>query len=238
MTDEPPQLRMGFTRFTALAPPMVPPGYGLRAFRPGDEEAWLAILAAGDFGAWDRPRLERMLAGERALLPREGIVFATRNDEPVGAACVFLHADAGGAVAELGWVAVLPAHRGRGLGQAICRAALEFVRDTGRRHVYLLTEEHRLPALRMYVRLGFEPELTDPRHSARRRFSERLRRVSAKRVKTCDTVGRAASGACAHMTRNQATAIPCRMPTPERGATGLSEGATEPSLSCRRRVGW
>ncbi len=128
MQVPPSQLRMGFTRFVELAPPRPAPGYGLRGFSPGDEDAWVALLSTGDFGAWDRPRLDRMLAGERAPLPREGIFFATRGDQPVGAACAFLHGEGDVEVPELGWVVVHPAHRGQGLGLQVCRAVLGFVR--------------------------------------------------------------------------------------------------------------
>lgn len=167
MTGERTQLRMGFTRFDALPAPRPESGYGLRTYRPGEEESWTGILSTGDFGTWDRARLDRMLAGERAPLPREGIVFATRDDRPVGTACIFLHAGESGDVAELGWVAVDPAHRRRGLGLAVCLAALGFARDAGLGYAWLLTEDFRLSAIGMYLRLGFEPEMTDPSHPAR-----------------------------------------------------------------------
>ena len=156
---------MGFTGFDQLPPIDMPPGYGLRIYVPGDESAWVSILSTGDFGKWDRGRLERMMAGERAPLPRAGIFFATHHDRPVGTACTFLHPGAQGDVPELGWVAVLPAHRGRALGQQLSVAVLRFVRDLGRGYTYLLTEEFRVPAIKTYLRLGFEPEMTDPRHA-------------------------------------------------------------------------
>ena len=167
MAAEPSQLRMLFTRFNALEPPSLPPGYALRTYRPGDEDAWLAILNTGDFGVWDRDRLDRMLAGERAPLPREAIFFATRDDVPVGTACVFQGPLESGEVGELGWVAVHPDHRGRGLGLAICRAALTFVRDRGLHYCYLGTEDFRLAAIKTYLQLGFQPEILDPTQSAR-----------------------------------------------------------------------
>ncbi|HUX85496.1 MAG TPA: GNAT family N-acetyltransferase [Chloroflexota bacterium] len=167
MSTELPSLRMGFRRFAELAPPSLPAGYGLRTYRPGDEDAWLAILAAGEFGVWDRPRLDRMLAGERAPLPRDGIFFATQDDEPVGTACVFFHPSENGDVAEVGWVAVRPEDRGHHLAREICRAALAFIRDRGHDYAYLLTEDFRLPAIKTYLSLGFQPELTHPSHAAR-----------------------------------------------------------------------
>lgn len=149
---------MGFTRFDELEVPQPTPGYGLRTFQPGDEDAWVALLSSGDFGAWDRGRLDRMLAGERARLLREGIFFATDGDQLVGTACVFLHHVENVEIPELGWVVVDPNHRRCGVGRQVCLTALGFVRDLGHEYVYLLTEDYRLSAINMYLRLGFEPE--------------------------------------------------------------------------------
>ena len=160
---EVPQLRMGFTRFEDFVAPQQVPGYGLRKYRPGDEEAWLALLQMGEFGDWDRARLDWMLAGKRAPMPLDGISFALLEDQVVGSACTFLRADD---VAELGWVVVHPAHRGQGLGLQVCCAVLCFARDLGYRYCYLLTEDYRLPAIRLYLKLGFEPEMIDPSHPA------------------------------------------------------------------------
>ena len=161
-----PQLRLGFRRFDQLAPPRPVPGYALRAFRPGDEDAWVALLATGTFGEWDRARLDRMLAGERAPLPLAGAFFAAHAGRPVGTACTFLYQGAEGEYSELGWVAVLPEHRGRGLGRWVCQAVLAFARERGHRYIFLKTEDFRLPAIRLYLSLGFEPEMVDPSHPA------------------------------------------------------------------------
>jgi mycothiol synthase len=157
-----PQLRMGYRGLATLQAPRLPPGYDLRTFQPGDEEAWIALLNTGDFGEWDRVRLDRMLAGERASIPHDGIFFATHQGQSVGAACTFLYPDA----AELGWVVVHPDHRGYGLSLQLCRAVLAFSQARGYDYVYLKTEDFRLAAIKTYLRVGFEPEMVDPAHPA------------------------------------------------------------------------
>jgi mycothiol synthase len=152
------------------------PGYGLRPFRPGDEEAWLAILLTGQFDRWDRARLDRMLAAESPRVPLDGIFFATRQGRPVGTASTYLYPDPAGEVAELGWVAVLPEHRGHGLAMQACRAVLGYMRAHGHRYAFLRTEDFRLAAIKTYLRLGFEPEMTDPSHPGR---WEEIRRALA-----------------------------------------------------------
>lgn len=134
------------------------------------------MLASGAFGHWDRPRLERMLAGERAPLPYEGIFFVTHQDRPVGTACVFLHPAEYGCLAELGWVTVHPLHRGHGLGLQLCRAVLGFISGLSHQYAYLLTEDFRLPAIATYLELGFEPEMLDPSHPERWEAVQRILR--------------------------------------------------------------
>jgi mycothiol synthase len=178
---------MGFTRFAGLEPPQVPPGYNLRTYRAGDEEAWLEMLSAGEFGVWDRSRLDRLLAGERAPMPRKGIFFITQEDRPVGTASTFLYNGEQGEQSELGWVAVHPQHRGHGLARQVCLAMLGFARDLGHAYTFLKTEEFRLAAIKTYLRLGFEPEMTDPRSPAQ---WEALRRALSVETKNPLSVAR------------------------------------------------
>lgn len=165
MSEAPAQLRMGFTRFDHLEAPIAPVGYQLRTYRPGDEEAWLEILSHGEFGVWDQARLDRFLSGDRAPVPRDGIFFLTQNDRPIGTACTCLFRDMErGEFSELGWVAVHPEHRGQGLARTVCQAVLGYARDRGHTYSFLLTEHFRPAAIKTYLRLGFEPEMTHPSH--------------------------------------------------------------------------
>jgi ribosomal protein S18 acetylase RimI-like enzyme len=166
MTEQIPQLRMGFTRFDDLPTPRVPDGYAIRTFRDGDDDGWLSVLGTGGWDAWDRDRLDAMLAVGPAHMPRDGIVFATRDERIVGAACLALHGGDTMAAAEIGWVVVDTAHRGRGIARAIVTAMLGLIRERGYRYAFLRTEPFRGPAIKLYLDLGFQPEMVDARHPA------------------------------------------------------------------------
>ena len=157
---------MGFRAFDSLGASESAAGYGLRTFRPGDEDAWIELLCSGDFGVWDRARLDRMLGGDRAPMPFEGIFFATQDDRPVGVANCFFYAYDDPPEAEIGWVVVAPEHRGHGLARMIVTGALCFIRDRRYRYAFLKTEDYRIAAIRLYLRLAFEPEMVDPAHPA------------------------------------------------------------------------
>ena len=166
MTEPMAQLRMGFSRFDGLPQPRVPDGYALRTFRDGDEDGWLSVLGTGGWDTWDRDRLDALLGGGYGVVPRDGIVFATRHGRIVGAACTTLHGGELRTAAEIGWVVVDPAHRGRGLARAIVLAMLGLVHERGYRYAFLRTEPFRVPAIRLYLDLGFQPEMVDARHPA------------------------------------------------------------------------
>lgn len=157
--EELPQLRMRFANWSAVSEPRVPQGYALRTYNGKDDEAWLRLLNAGDFGTWDQERLGRMKNGERAPLPLDGVFFATRDGDPIGTACVFLYKNEKGTYSEYGWLVVDPAHRGKGLGAALTKAALVYARDHGHHHTYLKTEDFRLAAIKTYLKVGFQPEM-------------------------------------------------------------------------------
>jgi mycothiol synthase len=63
---------------------------------------------------------------------------------------------------EVGWVAGDPAHAGRGLGMAVCAAVTARCIEIGYRHIHLYTEHWRLPALKIYLMLGYVPYLYIP----------------------------------------------------------------------------
>ena len=61
--------------------------------------------------------------------------------------------------ADRGWVAgigIAPAHRGRGVGEALMRGVLDVGRERALREVWLEVLVQNEPALRLYEKLGFE----------------------------------------------------------------------------------
>jgi len=63
---------------------------------------------------------------------------------------------------EMGWLAGDPAHRGQGLGRAVSTAVTARFMQAGFRHIHLYTEDWRLPALKVYLKLGYVPFLSAP----------------------------------------------------------------------------
>jgi xylulokinase len=63
---------------------------------------------------------------------------------------------------ELGWVATHPKHRGKRLSAVTCAAVTKRFLAAGYRRIYLKTDDWRLPAIKIYLQLGYVPFLCAP----------------------------------------------------------------------------
>ncbi|MCJ7822097.1 MAG: GNAT family N-acetyltransferase, partial [Armatimonadetes bacterium] len=75
-------------------------------------------------------------------------------------------------------------HRGRGLGRALVLSVLRRLREVGVASATLDTDDFRLPAIRLYLALGFRPELTHESHAERWRDVRRELGPEGKEVGT------------------------------------------------------
>ena len=125
-----PQLRMQFRAYAALAPVRLPSGYALAPLAQRDTAEWIAVLAAnGQLGTWDERQAHTVLTAERPVSVA-GTYLVLCGERAVATACT-VPPTAVEPRSELGWVAVTPAHQGRGLGrQGVQRGAV--VRSPGR----------------------------------------------------------------------------------------------------------
>ena len=152
-----PQLRMHMTDFSNLPPVETPAGYLLRTYRLGDEQAWADIMnSTGQMGSWTAEGVRDRITASPRFIP-EGMFFATFNGDPLSTACAFLDDPANHDVVQLHMVATKPEHQGKGLAKVCSLAVIHFCAARGFKEVYLRTDDHRLPALKMYLKMGFEP---------------------------------------------------------------------------------
>lgn len=149
-------MRMEAAVAERLAPPAPAAGYRIRPFVPGDERHWARIeTSVGEFSeeAAARAYFERVYLPEAAL---RCLFVVTERDEPVATATTWTEEEASLRQLQLQWVAVEPAHQGRGLGRAIATAAVRrAVRLAPGEAILLHTQTWSHRALRLYRSLGF-----------------------------------------------------------------------------------
>ena len=142
----------------------VPEGYVLRTYRPGDEVSWSRTLKLGGFTNWDVEKvLEYVENAERRagsqLVEHEGEIvaatFASRiSNRPPGAPGVLDDPSKEGV---LDYVVTDPSHQGHGLGRITCTEVSRFLIDHGCEVVSLKTDDCRLPAIHIYLSMGYKP---------------------------------------------------------------------------------
>ncbi len=149
----------------APAAPPLPPEFELRLLRDGEEEAHAELMRSAGFD-WTADRLAEW---RQRQLPDGHFVIQHRPDGRLAATAAAYHrpTERHPYGAEIGWVAVAPEFRGRRLGEAVCAAAVARCRAAGYRRIYLKTDDFRLSALRLYLRMGFQPLETDADMAAR-----------------------------------------------------------------------
>jgi mycothiol synthase len=144
------------------APPAgVPSGYRLRLFETADTAGYCRLLDTAGFKGWNEDTVKgcllKVLPDGFFLVEHEatGELAATAmaNHNPID-----LHPYGG----ELGWVAASPAHARRGLGRAVCAAATRRFLEAGFHRIFLRTDDWRLPAIHIYLTLGYRPFLFAP----------------------------------------------------------------------------
>lgn len=141
----------------------IPPEYRLRQWRPDDHDAYQALLAAAEMGVCP------VSYWEARWLPDGFFVVEHELTGELAAACFASHQPAarhpsGG---NFGWLATSPRHAGKGLGRVVSAAVTARLIRGGYRRIYLETHDHRLPALHIYLSMGWLPLLYLPEMEGR-----------------------------------------------------------------------
>ncbi|MBK8903927.1 MAG: GNAT family N-acetyltransferase [Anaerolineaceae bacterium] len=158
-----PQLQMIWPgeRLSQPPPVVLPPGYRLRTYQPGDERRFFEVMALAGWTGWDEERLKPWLF---RMLPQGWFMVVTEAEDLIVATAMATHDHTWlrPFSGEVGWVAGDPAHKGRGLGTAVVAAVTARFIEIGYPSIHLFTEHYRLAALNIYLRLGYMPLLYRP----------------------------------------------------------------------------
>jgi mycothiol synthase len=136
--------------------PDLPAGYEMRTFRDGEEEPLCAMLAAAfPEIVWNIPAVHRELLECDGM---ETIYVIAHEGKPVATATARYVPDWYPDSQYVHWVGVEPSHRGKQLGKWLTVRVMEHGRAAGRRDVVLETDDFRIPAIKVYLNLGYIPE--------------------------------------------------------------------------------
>ena len=151
--ESPPQLMMERNRLDDLPALLLPEGFRIVSMTAGREKDWERIVAATF--QWNTA-FQQEIASNPVYTP-DRVLFVLHGDQAVGTATAWHKPLCPPGTGYLHMVGVLPEYSGRSLGYAISLAALEVMRAHGDSRAILHTDDFRLPAIRAYLKLGFEP---------------------------------------------------------------------------------
>ena len=155
---ERPQLHMIWPvdRPEKVVQPGIAPGYKIRIYQSGDEDSFLSLMVKTDFDPWDDEKLRYNVS---KIIPNGWFfVEEERSQELVGSAmCLHNYSGKRPFTGDVGWLAVDPAHRSRGLGYSLIVYVTNRFLHAGYSQIQLHTEYYRLPAIRIYLKMGYLP---------------------------------------------------------------------------------
>ncbi len=145
-----------------LPPFFLPEGLSLLNHSEGMEHVWEEIIekAFGTYFSFDESI--RNGGGYRP----EYVLYIAKNFVPIATATAVEKEDFPGE----GWfrmIATCPEARGHGAGRLVCLAALHCLAARGYKTAVLSTDDFRIPAIKLYLSLGFEPIYTHESHPGR-----------------------------------------------------------------------
>ncbi|MBC7290899.1 MAG: mycothiol synthase [Actinotalea sp.] len=149
-------------------PPAPPDGVAVRPFVVGrDEDAWVEVNARAFASHPEQGRLTRADVEAREREPwfdPADLLLAERDGRLV--ASVWMKVEPGADAGELYALAVDPVEQGTGLGRFLTGAVVRHLAGKGLARAELYVEGDNEPAIRTYVRAGFERSRVDVQYGA------------------------------------------------------------------------
>ncbi|MCJ8010956.1 GNAT family N-acetyltransferase [Paenibacillus sp. KQZ6P-2] len=138
----------------------LPSGFTLHNYQQDYEKDWENIIqqSFGQFFDFS------MMTDDPSFHPNRVLFVISPEGIPVSTASAFWQETWGDDAGYLHMVATDPDYRGMGLGFAVSLAAMQQMIADNRARAILETEDHRLSAIKIYLKLGYEPKITEWEH--------------------------------------------------------------------------
>jgi GNAT superfamily N-acetyltransferase len=141
----------------------LPEGFSIRNYRPGDEEAWVAIHELADqYNRITRLTFEAEFGWDLPSFADRGFFLDAPDGRTIGTASAWYDSNFLGELAgRVHWVAIVPEYQARGLSKPLLSAVMNRLAESHDR-VFLTTSSARIAAMRLYLDFGFRPLIRSP----------------------------------------------------------------------------
>lgn len=139
--------------------PHLPKGYELKIATVQDAKEIATLLKTAYSPFWTAFRAKYILLDAEDVKRTYIVMF---QNKPIATASARIAPGLYSGSGYVHWVAVHPKHQGKGLGYIVSLAVLQHLKDIGCKDAVLQTDPSRLPAVKLYLKLGFLPEYVYP----------------------------------------------------------------------------
>ena len=139
----------------------LPEDFSIRTYEPGDENFWVELQKHADkLNKIDLELFHKSFGYDEGVLAQRMFFLLDYDKKIIGSAAAWFNDDYHGErYGRIHWVAIHPEHQGKGLSKPLLSAACERLVSLGYRKAYLSTSSARIPAIKLYLKFGFLPEI-------------------------------------------------------------------------------
>lgn len=134
----------------------VPDGFLLRNYKEKDANDVLRILSLSQLNDWNKEKLNKNIKG---FVENGFFVVIHKSTQKVVATMVARVRPARNYCksGDIGWLCTDPKYRGKGLGYIAAASSVNCLLSNGYDDIYVNTDDDRLPAIKIFLKLGFKP---------------------------------------------------------------------------------
>jgi len=138
----------------------LPDGYTMRPYKTGDIQHWLDFhIPLFDEGVITEALFWREYGQDEAVLA-ERQFYMMYGTEVIGSISSWFGSDDRGIhLGRIHWVVLREDYRGKGLAKPLLSFALNKLKELGHTQAYLITHPDLIPAINLYYKFGFRPEI-------------------------------------------------------------------------------
>ena len=137
-------------------------GFSIRTYHLGDEEHWCLIISESFNAEFKLDKWQKQILGKEGYRPER--VFFVLDDAGVPCATASAMRIGGEQHGYVHYVGTRLVFAGKKLGYHVTAAVTQSFRREGCQNATLDTDPHRIPAIRVYLKLGYRPLIVHEKH--------------------------------------------------------------------------
>ena len=141
----------------------LPRSFSIKWYERGDEKLWVDIQKRADhYNTISFELFDREFNRDIESLARRQCFLIDKHGTAIGTATAWFDNNHNGLpYGRVHWVAIVPESQGQGLSKPLLTTVCQRLSTMGHKRAYLNTSPERIPAINLYLKFGFVPEIKD-----------------------------------------------------------------------------